>query len=269
VTDARNGTTFTSYNAADQPEFVTTPNPGDGQGPQTTQTFYDTSGRTIGLWLPDGATTTNEYHLTGLLKRTYGSRSYPVGYGHDAQGRMTSMTNWSGFAQGSGARLTTWTYDANRGWLANKRYPDATGPDYTYQPSGRLQTRFWARGNPRITTTYSYNTAGDLAAVTYASLLTEMDPTMLTRSDLLDGIGVGGEFPFQVGGDSEQEIPRRVSSRELRGFRLRVAWTGASHSSHGTGGVAVGWRDAWRSCPRPSLGRYRPGRSHSRGGGIA
>lgn len=66
VTDARNGTTFTSYNAADQPVFVTTPDPGDGQGPQTSQTFYDTSGRTIGQWLPDGATTTNEYHLTCL-----------------------------------------------------------------------------------------------------------------------------------------------------------------------------------------------------------
>jgi RHS repeat-associated protein len=117
----------------------------------------------------DGASLTNEFHLTGLLKRTYGTRTYPVGYGYDAQGRMTSMTNWSGFAGGSGARVTTWNYDSYRGWLANKRYPDATGPDYTYKPSGRLQTRAWARGNPRVTTTYAYNTAGDLLGVTYAN----------------------------------------------------------------------------------------------------
>jgi YD repeat-containing protein len=118
---------------------------------------------------PDGASLTNEFHLTGLLKRAYGTRTYPVGYGYDAQGRMKTMTNWSGFAGAAGARVTTWNYDPYRGWLANKRYPDATGPDYTYKPSGRLQTRAWARGNPRVTTTYAYNTAGDLPGVTYAN----------------------------------------------------------------------------------------------------
>ena len=42
---------------------------------------------------PDGTSLTNEYWPSGLLKRTYGSRSYAVGYGYDAQGRMTKMTN--------------------------------------------------------------------------------------------------------------------------------------------------------------------------------
>jgi hypothetical protein len=70
---------------------------------------------------PDGASLTNEYHLTVLLKRAYGTRTYPVGYGYDAQGRMTSMTNWSGFAGGAGVRVTVWNHHSTRGWLANKR----------------------------------------------------------------------------------------------------------------------------------------------------
>ena len=112
---------------------------------------------------PDGSAITNEYHPTGLLARTHGSRGYPVGYGYDAQGRMKTMTNWTAFdpdGAGSGERVTTWEYDPYRGWLSNKRYADGTGPDYEYKASGRLEKRIWARGNPRITTTYAYNNAG-------------------------------------------------------------------------------------------------------------
>ncbi len=146
---------------------------------QTTLTEYNTMLHAIHIVQPDGASLTNEYDLNGRLARIYGSRSYPVGYGYDAQGRMTSMTNWTVFdpaGAGSGERVTTWNYEPYRGWLSNKRYPDLSagqaggyGPDYSYKPSDRLLTRTWARGNPRITTNYAYNNAGDLATITYAS----------------------------------------------------------------------------------------------------
>ena len=114
---------------------------------------------------------------TGDTALTYGSRQYPVGYGYDAQGRMTTMTNWSAFPS-AGARVTTLNYDAYRGWLDSKRYPDSTGPDYTYTAGGRLSTREWARtgtGGQRILTTYKYgfqdgtgtNGVGDLIGVAY------------------------------------------------------------------------------------------------------
>jgi YD repeat-containing protein len=194
VTDARNGTTFTSYNAADQPVFVTTPDPGDGQGPQTSQTFYDTSGRTIGQWLPDGATTTNEYHLTGLLKKTWGARQYPVEYGYDAQGRMTNMVTWQSFnlLTGSGASpaTNTWQYETNRGWLRLKGYPNASsgvattnGPVYSYTAAGRLQTRpgrarWLARPGPDHHK-YAEGTRGrhgDLSTVNYNDGTPGLDP---------------------------------------------------------------------------------------------
>jgi RHS repeat-associated protein len=79
---------------------------------------------------------------------------------------MKTMTNWSDFGSGAGARVTTWKYDGYRGWLTNKTYDtSAPGPGYSYTPAGRLQTRVWARG---ITTTYGYNAAGDLTAMSYS-----------------------------------------------------------------------------------------------------
>jgi len=62
------------------------------------------------------------------LRRTFGSRSYPVGYGYDVQGRMTKMTNWTGFSMATGTRVTTWNYDGYRGFLTNKVF-DGAAPD--------------------------------------------------------------------------------------------------------------------------------------------
>src|SRR6266511_4568916 len=168
VTDARNGATTYGYNDADQVTIVTTPVPAAGQSAQTTTTYYNNLLQATNVVQPDNTSVTNEYYSTGLLKRAYGSRTYPVGYGYDAQGRMTLMTNWTGFAS-AGMRVTTWNYNPNRGWLDSKRHPDRTGPDYSYTAAGRLQTRTWARGTPRILTTYAYNNVGDLYTVTYSN----------------------------------------------------------------------------------------------------
>jgi len=114
---------------------------------------------------PDGGSVITEYNLMGQVKRNYGSRTYPVGYGYDGQGRMTSITNWASFSGGTGTRVTTWTFDAYRGFLTNKVYDGGVkGPYYTYTDAGRLKTRLWARGT---NTTYSYNGAGDLLSVVY------------------------------------------------------------------------------------------------------
>jgi RHS repeat-associated protein len=159
------GTTTYTFNDADQVVTLTTPAPGTGQAAQTTTMYYDNSGRATGQLLADNTTTTNLYYVTGQLKRTSGSRAYPVGYGYDAQGRMKTMTNWSTFSASSGARVTTWNYDPYRGFLSSKTYDGGTpGPSYTYTGAGRLLTRLWARGT---NTTYSYNNAGDLSGVSY------------------------------------------------------------------------------------------------------
>ncbi len=164
-TDARNGTTTYAYNDADQIVSVTTPAPGAGVSAQTTGTTYDDAGRVVVTRYPDNTASTNEYALTGALKKSYGSRTYPVEYSYDFDGRLKTLKTWKNYATDAGAAITTWNYNTNRGWLVGKTYADGTGPVYSYTSAGRPKSRVWARG---ITSTNSYNSAGSLTAVSYS-----------------------------------------------------------------------------------------------------
>jgi RHS repeat-associated protein len=167
VTDARNGTTTTTFNNADLTSTLTTPNPiGFPWGSQTTTTYYDKMLRATNVVNPDGASVFSEFHLTGELKRNFGSRIYPVSYGYDYAGRLKYMTNWGAFSSGGSPRVTTWNYNASRGWLDSKTYDGSTpGPSYTYSSAGRLKTRSWARG---ITSTYTLDNLGIVSAISYS-----------------------------------------------------------------------------------------------------
>lgn len=178
--DARNGATIYGYNNADLITSTTTPAPGNGDPAQTMLTYYNKMLEATNTVNPDGTRVTNLYFLTGTLQKTFGSRTYPVAYTYDYAGRVATMETWKNYAGNSGTAITTWNYDPYRGWLANKRYADNTGPDYTYTSGGRLQTRTWARtgtGAQRIITTYTYgfndgisgNEYGNLVQVAYAN----------------------------------------------------------------------------------------------------
>lgn len=164
MTNVATGTITSSlYDKADH--LITNTITASGLSAQTTANFFDERGRIWRTLLPDGTSVTNEFYTTGLLKKTSGSRTYPVQYGYDSQGRMTNMTTWQDFATGSGAALTTWKYDGYRGFMTNKLYADGNGTGYAYTNSGRLVKRIWARG---VTTSYGYNNAGDLSVMDYS-----------------------------------------------------------------------------------------------------
>ena len=76
-----------------------------------------------------------EYFQTGLRKKTYGSRTYPVEYTYDYAGRMKTMKTWQNFAANTGTATTTWNYDVFRGFLTNKTY-NAGAPGPTYVSDG-------------------------------------------------------------------------------------------------------------------------------------
>lgn len=164
VTDARTGTTTYTFNNADQIVSVTTPPPGTGASAQTTTTYFDAMSRATNIVQADGTSVNNVFSKRGELLLTSGSRNYPVGYSYDAQGRMKTMTNWGTFNSGAGARVTTWHYHPERGWLTNKLYADSQGTKYSYTDAGRLSTRLWARG---ITTSYNYDDLGNLGWMGY------------------------------------------------------------------------------------------------------
>lgn len=169
ITDARNGITTTYFNADDQAVATLTPSPDGVQTGQLTTNILDGRGRVIQTIYPDNTSVTNVYYPNGLLQETCGSRTYPVQYAYDAQGRMKTMTTWTNFASNAGAAVTTWNYDGERGFMTNKAYADGKGPGYTYTPAGRLATRTWARG---IVTTYAYDTAGGLTNTSYSDGVT-------------------------------------------------------------------------------------------------
>ncbi len=139
--------------------------PAAGQPAQTTTTHYNKMLQATNVVQPDSTSTFTEYHPTGLPKKKYGSRQYPVEYTYDYAGRLKTMKTWADYAGNHGAAITTWNYNSARGWLGNKRYADNQGPNYTYTPASRLKTRTWARG---VTTTNAYNHAGDLSTVAYS-----------------------------------------------------------------------------------------------------
>ncbi len=179
-TDARNGATSFTYYDSDSLQSTLAPVLGNGEPRQVTTSYYDSMGRNNGQLLPDGSTVTNFYYPTGLLQRTFGSRTYPVEYSYDSQGRMKTMKTWQSFNGGAGTpAVTTWNYDAYRGWLVSKDYANPTtgaagtdGPTYTYSDGGRLASRIWARG---VETLYDYTvvsgstyTAGALRSISYS-----------------------------------------------------------------------------------------------------
>jgi RHS repeat-associated protein len=188
-TDARNGATTYTYDNADRIASMISSSPGGGQNPQTTTYSYDHAGRRTRTVMPDGAATTNEYHLSGELKKVYGARVYPVEYKYDVQGRRTNMTTWQNHAAGTGTANTSWRYDALRGFVTNKVYADGNGPRYTYTPAGRLQTRTWARG---VTRTNEYDNAGDLTGIGYSdgtsNIVYNLD-RLGRRTNIVDGAG--------------------------------------------------------------------------------
>jgi RHS repeat-associated protein len=180
--DARDGTTNFTYYNDDSIETVTTPPPQAGQNRLVTSYVYTSMGETKEVHHPDGSSvTTYEYWLTGDLKSVGGSGEYPRTMTYDEEGRIKTLT----LARGS----VSWTYSAERGFLAKKSFADGSHVDYGYTLAGRLQTRAWARG---VTTTYGYNEAGDLTTTDYSDSTPDVTVTYSRRGladTILDGCG--------------------------------------------------------------------------------
>jgi RHS repeat-associated protein len=169
IADSRSGRLAMSYDDADRVVGRSSPASGAGDPPQVTSYQFDALSRMIRVALPDGGAVTNEFHPSGEIKKTYGTRTYPVQYIYDTLGRLRTNTTWQDFAANTGAASTVWNYDGTNGLLTSKKYHDNTGPTYTYVTSAilnrhKVSTRTWARGT---VATYTYNTAGEVSRISY------------------------------------------------------------------------------------------------------
>ena len=193
--DARNGYSTTTFNDGDLVSSRTTPDPGTGDSPQTTTFTYDSLGRLEYITHPDGMSESRSYLPSGELSSQYGAKVYPVAYGYDSQGRLTSMTNWTSYSTSSGERVTSWIYDGYQGYLTNKVYADNNGVQYNNSAAGRLQSRLWQRG---VTTYYTNNAFGDLSGIGYSDGLTPNVTYTLDRTGRRTGVESTGSGAFAL-----------------------------------------------------------------------
>lgn len=164
-TDAYAGTTEYKYDGQGRRvAAVIQPAPEPESERPITRYIHDEMDRVIAIKHPDGTVTHSTYWPTGELKRTWGSRQYPVEHVYDYAGRKSTMTTWQDFENDTGKAVTQWIYNERNGNLVSKRYHDGKGPDYAYTQAGRLKQRIWARGEK---TDYGYNNAGELIEIDY------------------------------------------------------------------------------------------------------
>jgi RHS repeat-associated protein len=216
-TDERNGATSFTFSNADQITSITTPVPGTGQSALVTSNLYNNMGRIWKVIQPDLTSVTNEFYVTGLLKRTSGSRTYPVEYTHDSQGRMKTMKTWQNFASGSGAATTTWNYDDERGFLESKTYQGGVTVNYTNSLAGRLTDRRWARG---IVTTYGYNNAGDVETINYSDSTPDVSYTYDRRGRKVAVAQSGGSASTLTYNDGGKLIVESFTAGPLNGVAI-------------------------------------------------
>ena len=219
VTDARTGATSYTYNNADQILTQTTPAPGPNQLPQTYTHGYDLVGREATSTLPDRSVINRTFYPNGKLQLAYGSQTFPVQYGYDAQGRMTRMTTWTNFASSAGAAITQWVFNdpAGRGLLSQKIYADNTSTTYTYTSGGRLQTRAWMRG---ITTTYGYNFTGDLWTTAYSDGTTPTTTYTYDRQGRLSTVTRGAGTETLTYNDAGEVLSEAYAGGSLDGLSV-------------------------------------------------
>lgn len=168
VTDPRTGTTRSGYDEHHRLAFVE-----DSAGNRTSYAYDPQTGLKISETNAENKKTRFSYTPLGQLERRWGSAAYPVQYTYNDYGEQVALTtfrteqgwdrpDWPEDATGD---KTSWQYQESTGLLLAKDDATGTGPRYTYDEAGRLQSRTWARG---VVTRYGYLSTGELSSIEYS-----------------------------------------------------------------------------------------------------
>jgi len=156
-------TTYT-YNSAGQ--LVTTT---DHAGKTTTYTYHPANDAAAGLlWTstnPEGKTVITAYNSRGQVVESSGTGTYHVTYHYNNYGEKDEMRTFR--SSTSAGDLTQWINYPATGLLYQKLDAASKITTYTYDSSGNIHTRVWARPGA-ITTTYTHNAFGDLTNIDYS-----------------------------------------------------------------------------------------------------
>ena len=139
------------------------PDAEDDDSWKLTTYYYDALGSRTWEIRPDGVVTKYTYNALSQLKQKVaddGTSSHinqKTEYGYDRLGRQTSIT---GYADGSTAQTTTYTYD-DLDRIKKITYPDSNDIDFEYNPAGKVIKRTDQRG---IVTQYTYDSTYNMLA---------------------------------------------------------------------------------------------------------
>ncbi len=157
VTDAKTGTTATTYGPFGEPSVVASP-------AGLFVTIRDAYGRVTKEIDPDRGTT--NIHYTGFDEQSQvvDAASRVVAYTYDTLGRRSQRRD-------NGALSTTWHYDdpaKGYGRLADVTSVGGATKSYTYDLKGRVSSVALLLGGETFTTTYQYDaTTGNVDTITY------------------------------------------------------------------------------------------------------
>ncbi len=162
ITDPFSKSTTIAYDALNRPTSVTDPN-----GGSTTYT-YDAFGDILREVSPARGTTTYAYDLAGNLTQKTDARGVVANYTYDALNRMTSVKYPAGSTEN-----VTYVYDQSGHGFGVGRLTsitDAAGTlSRSYDERGNLTAETRTRGSVNLLTSYSYDGASRIAAMTYPS----------------------------------------------------------------------------------------------------
>jgi RHS repeat-associated protein len=206
-----------------------------GSFAQQTVQVFDSMGRRVRTVLPDGGEVVYEYTPSGQLASQNGAQTYPITCTYDAQGRMASLSTYRNGPGGS-ADTTTWTYDAQRGWLTAKGLADSTSVQFSYTDDGKVSRRTWARG---VTTDYAFDPAGSLTNIDYSDSTPDVSYTMdrLGRVvEIVDGLGTHTNIFTADGSLAFMSLPQMPElslayRTDALGRRIELVLTNAASSA--------------------------------------
>lgn len=144
---------------------------------QTTATYiynpvsgHPNAGRLRQVTQRGGGTVIYDYDKAGRVLLQSGTAAYPIRYEFDVYGELWKMHTYRQGDPTGPADTTTWERDPASGAQTAKRDAKNVAVNYTYEASGQLHERLWARqktDGARVTTTYTHDLAGRLERVDY------------------------------------------------------------------------------------------------------
>ena len=144
---------------------------------ETTRYQYDSSNRADTVTDPQGRVTTYDYNAGGNLAHSADPAGVTTTYAYDSgTGRITGDSDTTGH---------TTTYSYSSGELTSVTDSSGRTTTYTYyDPGGQLETETVTPPPGGVTTTYMYDSAGNVLSITESGGPRPSSPTTLTTASL-------------------------------------------------------------------------------------